>query len=224
MMCLFAGAVIVKMSPDWYLSRYWTKEVRVQQVAIQAQQAAVIAAGGDPSTVNTHIDQVRPYFAIVPVAFPHMFVLLCFSLQMKYVKVYAVLIGMLMVIKLSEGFTYIRLSARASRRLHDMNFARVLRGKLMYFDTTPLGRILNRFSGDLDGVDTRLPETSEISLQYLGQCLLSIVIIIIVFPAFLIPLVPITLLFIYTARYFRKSARELKRLDGAFACLDWCLS
>lgn len=134
--------------------------------------------------------------------------------QSVHVNVYAVLIGILLVIRLTEGWTFARFAVRAARRLHDINFVRVIRGTMAYFDTTPLGRILNRFAGDLDQIDTRLPETSETSLQYLSQCSLSLLVVAIVFPLFLIPLVPITATFIYTARYFRKCARELKRLDG----------
>lgn len=149
-------------------------------------------------------------------------------------KVYAIMVGMLVVMRFTEGSLFAWLSRRASRTLHDLNFARVVNGTMAYFDTTPLGRILNRFSGmcqqfyvssilwyacvcfagDLDSIDTRLPESSENSMQFLSQCILSVVVVTIVFPWFLIPLGPIAALFIYTARYFRKCARELKRLEG----------
>lgn len=55
-------------------------------------------------------------------------------------------------------------------------------------------------AGDLDGVDSRLPETTEIALQYLGQCVLSIAVIVFVFPYFIVPLFPIAAMFLYTAR------------------------
>ena len=55
-------------------------------------------------------------------------------------------------------------------------------------------------AGDLDSIDTRLPDSSENSMQYLSQCVLSVVVIVVVFPWFLVPLGPITALFIYTAR------------------------
>ncbi len=61
-------------------------------------------------------------------------------------------------------------------------------------------------AGDLDGVDSRLPETTEIALQYLGQCVLSIAVIVFVFPYFIVPLFPIAAMFLYTARYVAHAA------------------
>lgn len=39
---------------------------------------------------------------------------------------------------------------RASSRLHDQLFNRVMRTPVSFFDATPLGRIINRFSRDMD--------------------------------------------------------------------------
>ena len=74
------------------------------------------------------------------------------SNQSTYVRTYGVLVVTLVVARLTEGVVFALLTARASRNLHDQCFARVMHGTMAYFDTTPLGRILNRFSGDLDQV------------------------------------------------------------------------
>ena len=45
----------------------------------------------------------------------------------------------------------------ASAYLHRTMLANILRGPMEFFDVTPIGRILNRFSKDIDTIDTLLP-------------------------------------------------------------------
>lgn len=46
---------------------------------------------------------------------------------------------------------------KASRRLHNEMLHRLVRAPLVFFETTPVGRVLNRFSKDLDTLDMQLP-------------------------------------------------------------------
>jgi len=57
--------------------------------------------------------------------------------------------------------------ARASKSLHDDCVARLIRAPLSWFDTTPSGRILSRFSGDLSVVDRFLAFILDDCFQFL---------------------------------------------------------
>ena len=52
---------------------------------------------------------------------------------------------------------YFHLTVEASKRLHDDMVKSVIRAKLEFFDTNPLGRILNRFASDVGVTDDQLP-------------------------------------------------------------------
>lgn len=58
---------------------------------------------------------------------------------------------------LCRSFSFYYMCLRISTNLHDMLFRSVSRAKMMFFNTNPSGRILNRFAKDMYRVDTSLP-------------------------------------------------------------------
>ncbi|XP_024116451.1 multidrug resistance-associated protein 7 [Oryzias melastigma] len=101
---------------------------------------------------------------------------------------------------------------RAASVIHNRLLDQILQATLTFFDTTPLGRILNRFSSDLYIVDDSLPFNLNIMLATVFGMLGLLVVICYGLPWVLVPLVPLALLYYRIQHYYRHTSRELKRL------------
>lgn len=131
-----------------------------------------------------------------------------------YIWVYAVLLVGYGVALLVRCFSFAVFNVRASTSLHNGVFHRVLRAPMLFFDSTPLGRILNRFTKDQDNVDDALPDAFEQAVQSLLTVLSGVIVIISVLWWFAIALLPIGAAFWFLGVYYRRTSREIKRLDG----------
>jgi ATP-binding cassette, subfamily C (CFTR/MRP), member 1 len=109
---------------------------------------------------------------------------------------------------------YSQQSTKASLRCHEMLLRRILSATLLFFEVTPSGRILNRFSSDLEGLDMLLPTYAQDFLQIVFSSLGAVVAIGIFLPWFLLALVPVILVFWVTQKVYLLSSRELKRIEG----------
>lgn len=131
----------------------------------------------------------------------------------KYVGIYALLgIG-------SGFFTLIRAmcmwtlcSIRASKKLHSDMAKAVMSSPLQFFETTPLGRIINRFSQDMSKVDSALPRVFSALFSSCVKTLLTIIIIGYNMPFFVGVIIALSFVYNYYQRYYITTVRDLKRI------------
>ncbi|XP_028966394.1 multidrug resistance-associated protein 1 [Galendromus occidentalis] len=102
----------------------------------------------------------------------------------------------------------------AATELHKEMLRSVMRAPLSFFDTTPMGRLLNRFGKDLDQLDVQLPLMANFMLEMFFQIIGVIVLISTQIPIFLVVAIPIMSLFVALRQIFVRSLRQLKRLEA----------
>ena len=106
------------------------------------------------------------------------------------------------------------LGTKSSRVMLQNSMTRVLRAPMGFFDTTPLGRITNRFSKDVDTMDNNLTDAMRMYFFTLAMITSVFTLIIVFFHYFAIALGPLFLIFLFSAAYYRASAREIKRHEA----------
>ncbi|KAF9109330.1 hypothetical protein BGX27_007736 [Mortierella sp. AM989] len=109
---------------------------------------------------------------------------------------------------------YCEAIVRASEVLHDNLLARTLRLPMCFFDITPQGRILNRFSSDISAVDETVPQNFNHWLTCLTQLIGSLALVIFATPTFILVLPVIALVFWICQTYYIKTSNILRRLES----------
>jgi len=137
-----------------------------------------------------------------------------------YLGVYSALTALSILASIGRSVFMAFGTTRASGTAHRMLMAAVFRAPTAFFDTTPTGRILNRFSKDTDTIDTQLPPAIEQGLFIVFSACGTFILIGVVLPWFFLPLVPILYMFFTFSNYFRPSMREVSSHLGSAHTTD----
>uniref|UniRef100_A0A8C1T903 ATP-binding cassette sub-family C member 10 n=1 Tax=Cyprinus carpio TaxID=7962 RepID=A0A8C1T903_CYPCA len=129
-----------------------------------------------------------------------------------YMTVYGSLAAANTVFTAARAFLFAYGAICAATVIHKRLLSSVLKATMTFFDTTPLGRILNRFSSDIYSVDDSLPFVLNILLANVFGLLGMLIVMSYGMPWVLLPLLPLGVLYFQTQCYYRHSSRELKRL------------
>ncbi|KAG0249757.1 hypothetical protein DFQ27_009808 [Actinomortierella ambigua] len=105
-------------------------------------------------------------------------------------------------------------SLRAARFLYKKLLYSVVRAPLRFFDTTPVGRIMNRFGNDFETVDSTISNTFSNSLELTMSIISIFVLLTLITPMFIVVAAIISVAYIYVGRLYINTSRELKRLHS----------
>ncbi|XP_032409131.1 canalicular multispecific organic anion transporter 1-like isoform X2 [Xiphophorus hellerii] len=105
-------------------------------------------------------------------------------------------------------------AVNASRVLHSKLLNNVLRVPMVFFDTTPLGRVLNRFAKDIFTIDEVIPQMFSSWIMYLLGILGTIVFLCLSTPLFIIVIIPLAAIYFFVQRFYIPTSRQLRRLES----------
>uniref|UniRef100_A0A673LTB9 Canalicular multispecific organic anion transporter 1-like n=1 Tax=Sinocyclocheilus rhinocerous TaxID=307959 RepID=A0A673LTB9_9TELE len=105
-------------------------------------------------------------------------------------------------------------SISASRSLHTSLLSNILKVPMVFFDTTPSGRIVNRFAKDIFTVDEMIPMSFRSWILCLLGVLGTLFVICLATPIFTAVVVPMAVIYYFVQRFYVATSRQLRRLDS----------
>ncbi|CAB1338215.1 unnamed protein product, partial [Coregonus sp. 'balchen'] len=116
------------------------------------------------------------------------------------------------------AFIYVFVQAysmlRAAKLMHLYMLQRVLRAPQGFFESTPTGRVLNRFSKDVDIIDSHIPDNIDIWMRTFWYTVNVLIVCSALTPLFLLVIVPLMVFYWWVQRFYVATSRQLKRLES----------
>jgi ABC-type multidrug transport system fused ATPase/permease subunit len=103
---------------------------------------------------------------------------------------------------------------RACRSIYSGLYKGVFGSPVVFFDTTPTGRILNRFTADMDIIDNQLTRSFFQVMNTTETCVASLFAIAVISPVVIVVMIPIVMAFGLLQKYYRYASRDVQRLEA----------
>ncbi|XP_077998555.1 ATP-binding cassette sub-family C member 9-like [Glandiceps talaboti] len=131
-----------------------------------------------------------------------------------YLSVYGLLLFGYISFTIIATSSDIIFSLFAAKRIHIALLRNIVHAPLRFFETNPIGRILNRFSSDTNKIDQRLWLTINNICAAFVVFLSAVVVNIVAVPIFALLFIPLLIPYYFVPKYFVTTSRELQRLDN----------
>uniref|UniRef100_A0A8C2DJM9 ABC-type glutathione-S-conjugate transporter n=1 Tax=Cyprinus carpio TaxID=7962 RepID=A0A8C2DJM9_CYPCA len=102
----------------------------------------------------------------------------------------------------------------ASRHLHLDLVNNVLHSPMSFFESTPSGNLLNRFSKEIDSIDCMIPDGLKMMLGYVFKLLEVCIIVLMATPFAGVVILPLTMLYAFIQSFYVATSCQLRRLES----------
>lgn len=135
------------------------------------------------------------------------------SQAIHFITIFAILGMSTSVLNFIKGIVFwVFFSIKGGRHIHDQMAIRLMKAPMNFFERTPVGRIMNRFSNDINKVDSALPRSLNVWMGSALGTLATIAVVAMAIPLFLLVVVLLIAIYGYYQKYYISVQRELKRL------------
>uniref|UniRef100_A0A8U7PAI6 Multidrug resistance-associated protein 1 n=1 Tax=Corvus moneduloides TaxID=1196302 RepID=A0A8U7PAI6_CORMO len=102
----------------------------------------------------------------------------------------------------------------ASQHLHLNLLHNVLRSPMSFFERTPSGNLVNRFSKEIDTIDSTIPPIIKMFMGSTFNVIGACIIILLATPIAAVIIPPLGLVYLFVQRFYVATSRQLKRLES----------
>lgn len=200
---LFILSQFLASFADYWVS-FWTSQEELRTNYAMRNESAIDALQCNANTaISTNKDDALMYSEAPSI----------FSTK-QCIYIHGALMLALFIVTSARSISFYRICLNASKTLHNTMFNRLILSSMRFFDTNPSGRILNHFTKEMGAVDEFLPKAVLDASQYILNMMGVVIVTVIVNPLFLIPIVGMSVAFIFIRRVYLKTSKEMKRLEG----------
>ena len=130
------------------------------------------------------------------------------------IGIYGIIGIVVLILSLLNNFFWLDRGIKAGKSMHDKMLRSVLKAPVRFFDSTPVGRIIQRFSRDVESVDVYLQWSFVSVVNCLLQVAVSVILILTLVPLMIVIIVPVLYAYFVIQKNYRNPAREAKRFDS----------
>ncbi|VDP78169.1 unnamed protein product [Echinostoma caproni] len=199
---------------DWWLA-YWVRLSNPSFVSPSSYWGTVTTTNFGLLTYTNLLYSAYPDEAVLTSNFTDNYRA---SNQSFYLTVYGSIVGANIVATTFRAVLFAIGGLAAAATIHQNALETVLHvrflARVSYFDRTPQGRILNRFSSDVGTVDDLLPFILNVFLACVVSLVGVLVITCLSLPLLLTVLLPLAFVFWSVQRVYRGASRDLKRISS----------
>ncbi|XP_069116792.1 ATP-binding cassette sub-family C member 10-like isoform X1 [Argopecten irradians] len=131
-----------------------------------------------------------------------------------YMVVYACLSAVYSLFSLAREILFAYSGMNIAKTMHMSLLNTMLKAPMSFYDVTPVGRILNRFSSDMGTIDDSISHMVMVVLSQLCEVVGTLVMVCYGMPWFIAIIIPVGSIYFRLQEKYRHTSREVRRISS----------